>query len=58
MHVFACKPNPLYGQSSFGAAFVVEYLMSDWVLSMETLLDPSRRFVQKSLCGRVGLHQR
>ena len=27
-------------------------------LSMETLLDPGRRFVQESLCGRVGLHQR
>ena len=25
---------------------------------METLLDPGRRFVQESLCRRVGLHQR
>ena len=27
-------------------------------LSMETLLDSGRRFVQKRLCGRAGLHQR
>ena len=27
-------------------------------LSMETLLDPGRRFVQESLCARVGLRQR
>ena len=27
-------------------------------LSMETLLDPGRSFVQESLCGRMDLHQR
>ena len=27
-------------------------------LSMEIFLDPCRRFVQESFCGRVGLHQR
>ena len=51
------QANPPFDHSSVGAAFV-EYHLSGWVLSMETLPDPCRRIVQKGLCGRVGLRQR
>ena len=59
VHIRVCfQAHPPLDRSAFWCCLCCSILDVRSGLSMETLVDPGRRFVQERNCGRVGLHQR